>query len=71
MVKIVTTDYSDARPVEDVIWKHEDYLQLFSDSGLEMVCVERPLAVGGEGVDWKSETRIAPWAIYLLKRQST
>jgi hypothetical protein len=69
VVKIVTTDYSDARPVEDVIWTHEDYLHLFSESGLEVVAVERPLATGDEGVDWKSETSIAPWAIYLLQRQ--
>ena len=23
---------------------------------------------GDEGIDWKSETKIAPWAIYLLKK---
>ncbi len=68
VVKIVTTDYSDARPVEDVLWTHEDYLQLFEASGLEMVSVERPLAVGDEGIAWKSETQIAPWAIYILKK---
>jgi len=68
VVEIITTDYSDARPVEDVFWTHEDYLQLFSEAGLEMVCVELPLATGDEGIDWKSETKIAPWAIYLLKK---
>jgi trans-aconitate methyltransferase len=60
VVEIITTDYSDARPVEDVLWTHEDYLQLFSEAGLEVVCVERPLAAGDEGIDWKSETKIAP-----------
>ena len=68
VVKIVTTEYSDARPVEDVLWTHEDYLQLFKASGLEMAHVERPLATGDEGIAWKSETSIAPWAIYLLKK---
>lgn len=67
VVKIITTDYSDARPVEDVLWTHEDYLHLFAASGLEAVRVERPLATGAEGIDWKSETSIAPWAIYLLR----
>jgi len=67
VVKIITTEYSDARPVEDVIWTHKDYLQLFSESGLEIVDVERPLASGDEGIAWQSETSIAPWAIYLLK----
>ena len=69
VVKIVTTDYSDARPVEDVLWTHEDYLQLFEAAGLEVVRVERPLATGDEGIDWKSETSVAPWAIYILRLQ--
>lgn len=68
VVKIITTDYSDARPVEDVLWTHEDYQQLFNDSGLEVVILEQPLAVGDEGVEWKSETDIAPWSIYLLRK---
>jgi len=67
VVRIVTTEYSDARPVEDVLWTHEDYLHLFEASGLEAVHVERPLAAGDEGIDWESETSIAPWVIYLLK----
>jgi len=70
VVRIITTDYSDVRPVEDVIWTHEDYLQLLSESGLEVLRIERPLATGDEGIAWQSETRIAPWAIYLLQRQS-
>ena len=69
VVKIITNEYSDARPVEDVIWTHEDYLRLFSEAGLELIHVERPLATGEEGINWKSETSIAPWALYLLKRR--
>jgi ubiquinone/menaquinone biosynthesis C-methylase UbiE len=68
VVKIITTEYSDARPVEDVIWSHEDYLYLFKESGLNVVHVTRPLASGNEGIAWKSETSVAPWAIYLLRR---
>jgi SAM-dependent methyltransferase len=68
IVRIVTTDYSDTRAVEDVLWPHEDYLELFGRAGLEVLRVERPLASGEEGIAWKSETRVAPWAIYLLKR---
>ena len=69
VVSIVTTDYSDARPVEDIFWPHEDYLRVYRESGLEVVLVERPLAVGDEGIAWQSETRVAPWAIYLLTKQ--
>jgi ubiquinone/menaquinone biosynthesis C-methylase UbiE len=68
VVKIITTEYSDARPVEDVIWSHEDYQYLFKESGLNVVQVTRPLASGNEGIAWKSETSVAPWAIYLLRR---
>ena len=68
MVKVVTTKYSDARPVEDIIWPHEDYLKVYRKAGLEMLHVARPLATGDEGIDWKSETSVAPWAIYLLKK---
>lgn len=68
VVRIVTTEYSDARPVEDIFWPHEDYLRVYRESGLEVVRFERPLAMGNEGIAWKSETRVAPWSIYLLKR---
>ena len=30
--------------------------------------VERPLARGDEPIVWASETTVAPWAIYVLKR---
>jgi hypothetical protein len=68
VVRIVTTEYSDARPVEDILWSHENYLRMYEKSGLRLVGVERPLARGDEGIEWKSETCIAPWAIYVLER---
>lgn len=66
VVRIVTTDYADARPVEDILWPHEDYLRLYGAAGLELVRVERPLAAGDEGVVWKSELEVPPWALYVL-----
>ena len=68
VVRIVTTEYSDARPVEDIVWSHGDYLRVYSEAGLESVRVERPLAVGDEGIAWKSETSVAPWAVYVLRK---
>ena len=53
--------------MHDIVWPHEDYLRVYREAGLESVCVERPLATGDEGIPWVSETRIAPWAIYLLR----
>lgn len=67
VVRIATTEYSDSRPVEDILWPHEDYLRVYQEAGLEVVRHERPLARGDEGIAWVSETSVAPWAIYLLR----
>ena len=66
IVRIRTKDYSDGRPVEDVLWSHADYLAVYAKAGLEVLVVERPLATGEEGIGWGSETSVAPWAIYIL-----
>lgn len=70
IVRIVTTDYSDSRPVEDVFWPHEDYLRVYRDAGLEMLRLERPLAKGDEEIEWKCELEVAPWSLYLLQRKA-
>ncbi len=67
VVRIVTTEYSDARPVDDILWPDADYRSVYEEAGLEPERVERPLARGDEGIPWVSETRIAPWAIYILQ----
>lgn len=66
VVRIVTTDYSDNRPVEDILWTDEDYRAVYREAGLEVQRVERPLGVGDQGIAWVSETEVAPWAIYIL-----
>lgn len=67
VVRIITTDYSDSRPVDDILWPDEAYRTVYREAGLEIVEVERPLARGDEGVEWVSETAVAPWAIYVLR----
>jgi hypothetical protein len=67
IVRILTKDYSDGRPVEDILWPHADYVAVFAEAGLESLVVERPLATGEEGISWGSETSVAPWAIYVLR----
>jgi SAM-dependent methyltransferase len=69
-VRIVMKDVADARPVEDIIWFHEDYLQLFAAAGLELVASYTPLGRADEGYEWVSETSIAPWVIYVLRKPS-
>ena len=66
VVRIVTTDFADRRPVEDVLCPHETYLELFAAAGLRVVATYRPLARSDEPYDWGKETEIAPWAIYVL-----
>jgi trans-aconitate methyltransferase len=68
VVRIVTTDYPDRRPVEDILCTDESYQEIYREAGLQMVAIYKPLATGGEPYDWVSETRIAPWVIYVLNR---
>ena len=67
-VKIIMTDVEDNRPVEDVIWSDEDYQEVFTRAGLEVVTTYKPLANENEPYQWVNETRVAPWVIYVLKK---
>jgi hypothetical protein len=60
-------DVTDNRPVEDVIWFHEDYLRNYHQAGFEVVEIVRPLGKQSEPYEWINETQISPWVIYLLK----
>jgi SAM-dependent methyltransferase len=68
-VRIVMKDVADARRVVDVVWFHQDYVDLFAASGLDLVARYEPLGREGEPGAWLSETTIAPWVIYVLKRR--
>ncbi len=67
VVRIVITDIPDGRPVEDVVWSEDSYRAVYAASGLEPVTRHAPLARGDEPYEWVSETRIAPWHIWVLK----
>lgn len=66
-VKIVMTDVEDSRPVIDILWSDEAYDKVYAASGLEIAEKSRPLGREDEPYDWVTETRIAPWVIYLLR----
>ena len=66
VVRIVTTDFGDRRPAEDIFWPDENYREVYARAGLVPVETCRPLAAGDEPYAWVSETAIAPWTIYLL-----
>ena len=68
-VRIVMKDVEDKRPVVDLLWFHEDYLDLFAASELDLVAQYRPLGREDEPYEWESETSIAPWVIYVVRTQ--
>ncbi len=69
-VLIVMKDVKDGRPVEDLVWFHEDYLTLFAASELDLVAHYTPLGREDEPYEWLNETSIAPWAIYVLSKKN-
>jgi SAM-dependent methyltransferase len=68
IVRTIMNDVEDKRPVEDTFWTNEDYLATFKRAGLDMGASYRPLGKHDEPYAWISETTIAPWVIYVLKR---
>jgi ubiquinone/menaquinone biosynthesis C-methylase UbiE len=71
IVRIITKEYSDERPVEDILWTDEDYQSVYRAAGLSQILNSTPLATGNEGIDWVNETRIAPWRIYVVEREGS
>ncbi len=67
LVRIVTTDHEDARPVEDILWTDESYEDVYRAAGLTPALREAPLARGDEPYAWVSETTVAPWVIWVLR----
>ena len=70
LVRIVVTDHADGRPVQDILCTDETYREIYRDTNLEVAEVLKPLARGDEPYAWVSETRIAPWVIYVLKSRA-
>jgi SAM-dependent methyltransferase len=68
-VRIVTTDFADRRPAEDVLWTDESYREVYARAGLSSLATYKPVAKGDEPYKWVNETEIAPWVIYVLRRQ--
>jgi SAM-dependent methyltransferase len=65
-VRIIMLDVPDRRPVEDIVWSAEDWLEVYRRAGLVAIQVHRPLGGVAEPYRWVSETTIAPWVIYVL-----
>ena len=71
VVRIVVTDHQDSRPVEDIVCSDEAYQEIYRDASLRVDQTYKPLAKDEEPYTWISETRIAPWVIYVLRPLTT
>jgi hypothetical protein len=69
-VRIVMLDVEDRRPVEDITCSDEDYLEVYRRAGLVPLVVHRPLGRISEPYPWVSETKVAPWVVYVLERRA-
>jgi ubiquinone/menaquinone biosynthesis C-methylase UbiE len=63
---VVMLDVEDRRPIEDILWTHDDYLDVYQRAGLLVHKTYRPLGRPGEAFAWGTELTIAPWSIYML-----
>jgi SAM-dependent methyltransferase len=66
-VKVIMKDVPDQRPVEDIIWNNLDYQHLFSKTCFRLKETVYPLGNLEEPYAWISETKIAPWVVYVLE----
>ncbi|HSE48949.1 MAG TPA: class I SAM-dependent methyltransferase [Terriglobales bacterium] len=66
VVRIVTTDFPERLPTEDILFPDEAYRTVYQQAGLAVVATCKPLAKGDEPYRWVSETTVAPWVIYVL-----
>jgi SAM-dependent methyltransferase len=67
-VRIVMLDVDDRRPVDDILCTDESYRGLYADSGLTVLERHSPLGLPTEPFAWVNETRVSPWAVYVLRR---
>lgn len=65
-VRIIMLDVADARPVEDILWTPEGYQAVHREAGLQALAAYHPLGDAREPYRWVTETRVAPWTIYVL-----
>jgi SAM-dependent methyltransferase len=70
VVRIITTDFEDRTPCIDILFPDEAYRELFAEAGLEIIEHRMPMATPEEPYPWVSETEIAPWSIYVLRRNA-
>jgi SAM-dependent methyltransferase len=69
-VRIVMKDVEDDRSVVDLVWFHQDYVDLFASAELDPIAHYTPLGREDEPYEWLTETSVAPWVIYVLSKKN-
>lgn len=68
VVRDIMLDVEDRRPVEDIFWSVPDYHKLFEKAELRLEATYKPLGLKEEPYNWVSETKVAPWMIFVLSK---
>jgi len=66
LVRTIITDTPDHRPVDDVLCGDGCYRRIFECAGLALEATYRPLGREDDPREWITESRVAPWTIYVL-----
>ena len=66
IVKVIMNDVEDKTPIHDVFWTEDDYRDLFESVSFHVEKIYRPLGKPDEPFEWKMETTIPPWLIFVL-----
>jgi hypothetical protein len=59
-------DVPDRRPVDDILWERDAYLEVYRRAGMGRIEEHLPLGRPDDGIVWVSETAVAPWAIDVV-----
>jgi SAM-dependent methyltransferase len=65
-VQIIMLDVPDRRPVDDILWERDAYLEVYRRAGMGRIEEHLPLGRPDDGIVWVSETAVAPWAIDVV-----
>ncbi len=54
----------------DYFWSDQDYKDLFQKTGFDLLKTHLPLGRNNEGYQWNSESKTAPFVVYILKKHT-
>jgi SAM-dependent methyltransferase len=53
--------------LHDYYWTDDDYTRAAERAGLSLVQLHKPLGSSDDHIEWRDETKVSPFAIYVLK----